>query len=206
MICTYESLADCLASARMPAPDASAPASERRPANARPEIELLLVNAPTLHAGTPAELRQAANALGADQVALVYGYGAEGDCEAALAAGIAVQHSPISDVALGEWLRALSDRSASGRASLEAESPLLDFALFEQAVPTLRRYDDTTLSDIAGLCSNASWRRVPAPRGRTVDAVVALRGLQRRMLVAQPRRCRFASLLAARHGRRSRHL
>jgi hypothetical protein len=110
-----------------------------------------LVNAPALQASTPAELRQAAAALGVDQVALMYGYGAESDCDAALVAGIAVQRSPISDVALGEWLRALSDRSASGRASLEAESPLLDFALFEQAMPTSRRYDDTTLSDIAGL-------------------------------------------------------
>ena len=151
MICTYESLADCLAAARMPAPDTSAPASEHRPANARGAIELLLVNAPALYASTPAELRQAADALGVDQVALMYGYGAESVCDAALVAGIAVQRGPISDVALGEWLRALSDRSASGRASLEAESPLLDFALFERAMPTSRRYDDTTLSDIAGL-------------------------------------------------------
>jgi len=160
----YDSLADCLSAARLAETGSNASAGEGQGEgqrkvqheDARPLIELLLVGTPTLHAGTSVALREAADAWGADQVALMYGYGAQLACDAVLDAGIAVQHSPLTDTALGEWLRGLSDRSASGKHEPEADLKSLGPAWFEQAAPEPRRYDDTTLSDIAGLSSTVA--------------------------------------------------
>ncbi len=156
----YDSLADCLSAARSAETGSKASAGEGQGKDqrkdGRPVIELLLVGTPTLHASTSLALREAADAWGADQVALMYGYGAQLACDAALDAGIAVQHSPLTDTALGEWLRGLSDRSASGKPGPEADLKSLGPAWFEQAAPEPRRYDDTTLSDIAGLSSTVA--------------------------------------------------
>ncbi len=116
-------------------------------------IDLLLWHTASLHAGALAELKAAAQAWGARRTAVVYRFAGAVASEPFASAGVALLREPQDDNALGVWL-----------AALESAAPLLDTELKHRLLQddTLwllggdcapRRFDDTTLTDFAGLSS-----------------------------------------------------
>lgn len=106
-------------------------------------IDLLLVQAPTLHPGWLSDLQQAAPALKTVRTAAVYRFSSESVCERLASAGVALLREPLADAALGQWLE--------GLAGGVPRPPLPPLTAGEPAPP--RRWDDAALTDIAGLSS-----------------------------------------------------
>lgn len=119
------------------------------------QIDALLVHAPGLHEGCLQELQEAARALAARRVLVLYGFAAESLCNALTAAGVALLREPQSDISLGLWLRGLSEPPKQAPPQ-QPVSPMLaprlaDPALMAAGAVAPRRYDDATLADLAGL-------------------------------------------------------
>lgn len=106
-------------------------------------VDLLLVQAPTLHPAWLSDLQVAAPALKTVRTAAVYRFASETVCERLASAGVALLREPLADAALGQWLEGLA--GGTPRAPLPALSP-------GEPVPP-RRWDDAALADIAGLSS-----------------------------------------------------
>lgn len=106
-------------------------------------VDLLLVQAPTLHPAWLSDLQQAAPALKTVRTAAVYRFASESVCERLASAGVALLREPLADAALGQWLETL----AGG----VPRTPLPPLAAGEPVPP--RRWDDAALADIAGLSS-----------------------------------------------------
>ncbi|MGY0193865.1 MerR family transcriptional regulator [Leptothrix sp. BB-4] len=92
-----------------------------------PDVDLLLIHAPTLHDGWQDTLPSTAARL-----AVVYRYASDAVCTALVDAGVALLRDPQPDAVLAQWLHAIT-RST------------------EPAPP--RRWDDAALADFAGLSS-----------------------------------------------------
>jgi hypothetical protein len=106
-------------------------------------VDLLLVQAPTLHPAWLSELQTAAPALKTVHTAAVYRFASESVCERLASAGVALLREPLADAALGQWLEGLAGGTP--------RTPLPALGLGEPVPP--RRWDDAALADIAGLSS-----------------------------------------------------
>lgn len=118
-------------------------AAEAAAATGQDSIDLLLVQAPTLHPAWLSDLQQAAPALKTVRTAAVYRFSSESVCERLALAGVALLREPLADAALGQWLESLSGGVP--------RAPLPPLTTGETAPP--RRWDDAALADIAGLSS-----------------------------------------------------
>lgn len=118
-------------------------AAEAAAATGHDTIDLLLVQAPTLHPAWLSDLQQAAPALKTVRTAAVYRFSSESVCERLALAGVALLREPLADAALGQWLESLSGGVP--------RAPLPPLTTGETAPP--RRWDDAALADIAGLSS-----------------------------------------------------
>lgn len=108
--------------------------------------DLLLWHAPTLPPTLPPEVDAARQACGARQLAVVYRYASSAATLALADAGVATLREPADDPALGRWLAALLDSlPARDDPAPAAPPPAPSTALAP------RRYDDATLTRIAGL-------------------------------------------------------
>ena len=106
-------------------------------------VDLLLVQAPTLHPAWLSDLQEAAPALKTVRTAAVYRFASESVCERLASAGVALLREPLADAALGQWLEGLAGGAA--------RAPLPPLSGGEPVPP--RRWDDAALADIAGLSS-----------------------------------------------------
>jgi DNA-binding transcriptional MerR regulator len=155
LIGPYANVADCLAGARDPWADAevSADPSERSARLGAPD--LLLLDLPTLQEGQAAELQELAGAWRTPHAALICSYALPSACDALRLAGFAVQRGPMSDEALADWLRWLSDppKEAAPGFGASAPPPWPGTSWALAGAPPPRRFDDTTLADMAALSS-----------------------------------------------------
>ncbi|MBQ0957633.1 MerR family transcriptional regulator [Ideonella sp. 4Y11] len=127
-------------------PSVAAYASLQDALRAAAGAELLLWHAPTLPSALPPELAAARQACGARRVAVVYRYASSAATLALADADVATLREPADDPALGRWLAALLDSlPARDNPPPAAPPPALSAALAP------RRYDDATLTRIAGL-------------------------------------------------------
>jgi DNA-binding transcriptional MerR regulator len=106
-------------------------------------VDLLLWQSPSLPTGLPAELAAAQAAWPASRAAVVYRFGSAGARRAVMAEGSLLLREPADDEALGAWL-------ASVQAAVPEPQPGLAPALLQSTIPP-RRYDDATLTAMAGL-------------------------------------------------------
>lgn len=117
-------------------------------------VDALLVHVHGLHEASLAELQAAASAVGASQLAVLYGFAKNSVCSAFAAAGVALLREPQSDAALDDWLCRLrvdesEESQANSAALLGLASPL---AMAAGVIPP-RRYSDATLANVAALSS-----------------------------------------------------
>jgi DNA-binding transcriptional MerR regulator len=154
LIGPFASPAECLAAARSPLPDAASSTPQTDPPGMRSESGLLLLALPTLHQDQAAGLRQLADAWRTEQAAVHCGYAMPGACDAAGRAGFAVQRGPLNDDMLADWLRQLSDAAIPKQATEPSSPPVPAWA--PPGTPPPRRFDDTTLADIAALSSTVA--------------------------------------------------
>lgn len=116
-------------------------------------IDLLLWHAPSLHAGSLAELKSAARAWGARSAAVVYRFAGAAAREPFAGAEVPLLREPQADDALGGWLASL-ENAAAARNAEPKHSPLESETLWWPAGDAApRRFDDATLTDFAGLSS-----------------------------------------------------
>jgi hypothetical protein len=150
----FANLAECQDSVggRLPPAEAS---PEHPQTSARPgDPDLLLLDLPTLQAAQASELLQLAGAWRTAQAALICSYATPIACDALRLAGFAVHRGPMGDEALAEWLRWLSNPAGATPASRDIEPPQRPAAAWAlPAAPPPRRFDDTTLADMAALSS-----------------------------------------------------
>jgi len=123
-----------------------------RSAPERP-IDLLLWQAPSLHAGALPELTAAAGAWLARRVAVVYRFAGAAARDAFAGAGVVLLREPPDDDALGAWLAALASAAAARNAELEPMPLHNDTLWLPAGDAAARRFDDATLTDFAGLSS-----------------------------------------------------
>ncbi len=121
----------------------------RSGAQAATQVDALLMHAAGLHEGSLSGLQEAAAALGAPQMAVLFGYAAAPVCDALAAAGVALLREPQADAALGHWLHGLGAAASGPVLAIDVANAAVMTA--EHAPP--RRYDDATLADFAGLSS-----------------------------------------------------
>ena len=123
--------------------------AEAARAGGRTATDLLIWLAPELRPDALPELQSAQRACSARQVAVVYRFAGSAATRALTAAEVAILREPADDDALGAWLATieagLSHRAPEAPAS---EAPPSTSAV--RKVPP-RRYDDATLTAIAGL-------------------------------------------------------
>jgi DNA-binding transcriptional MerR regulator len=114
------------------------------------QADLLLWHAPELHAGVPPSLQAAQRSCRARQAAVVYRFAAVSAAKAFADAGAVVVREPVDDDALGKWLASMERALwAQHKASAPREAPASP-AQVSVSVPP-RRFDDATLTAIAGL-------------------------------------------------------
>jgi DNA-binding transcriptional MerR regulator len=111
-------------------------------------VDLLLVQAPTLQDGWLAQWRRAAPR--SMRTAVLFRFASEAVCEQLAAAGLTLLREPPSDTLLGQWLQGLD--IAEGLSPMPPMSPMPAHPALPpfEATPA-RRWDDSTLADIAGL-------------------------------------------------------
>lgn len=126
VVATYESLADAAQAAQGSA-------------------ELLVWHAPALHDDVPPELQAARRAWGMPRVAVMYRFAGRAATQAFAQAGVVAVREPADDEALGAWLKSMTAAPAAS----PAQAPVVG-AEPHVAMPP-RRYDDATLTAIAGL-------------------------------------------------------
>jgi DNA-binding transcriptional MerR regulator len=157
LIGPFANLAECLAAARGPLSDSASSTPQPEPPDMRDEPGLLLLELPTLNDDQSASLRPLADAWRTEQAALHCSYAMPSACDTASRAGFAVQRGPMNDEMLADWLRLLSDQSAAtqaARALAPSSPPGPTWA--QPGTPPPRRFDDTTLADIAALSSTVA--------------------------------------------------
>jgi len=116
-------------------------------------IDLLLWQAPSLHAGALPELQAAARAWGARCAAVVYRFAGAAAREPFAGAEVELMREPQDDDALGAWLAAL-ESTAAARNAEPKDKPFQNEPLWLPAGDAAaRRFDDATLTDFAGLSS-----------------------------------------------------
>jgi DNA-binding transcriptional MerR regulator len=115
--------------------------------------DLLLWHAPELQPGVPSELRAAQEMHRARKVAVVYRYAGSAATRALTDAGAVVIREPADDDALGAWLASMqADQLAR---PTERAPPVASNETHGQPAGEVapRRFDDATLTSIAGLSS-----------------------------------------------------
>lgn len=124
-------------------------------AHARREqpIDLLLWQAPSLHAGSLSELKAAAGAWGARCAAVVYRFAGAAAKEPFAGAKVVLLREPQDDDALGAWLAALESAAAGHDAEPKHMLFQNDTLWLPAGDAAPRRFDDATLADFAGLSS-----------------------------------------------------
>jgi DNA-binding transcriptional MerR regulator len=127
--------------------DQAAPAAPEQP------IDLLLWEAPSLHAGSLSELKAAAGALGARRVAVVYRFAAAAVRKPFSDAEVVLLREPQDDDALGAWLAALASAAVARDAEPKDMQLPGDGLWLPPGDAAPRRFDDATLTDFAGLSS-----------------------------------------------------
>lgn len=133
--------------------DTLAQAADAVPAPGEQPIDLLLWEAPSLHAGSLSEVTAAAGALGARCAAVVYRFAGAVAIEPFVGADVPVLREPQDDDALGAWLAALESEAAAPDVEPN-DKPVTSDALWLLASDVApRRFDDATLTDFAGLSS-----------------------------------------------------
>ncbi|TAL54562.1 MerR family transcriptional regulator [Pandoraea sp.] len=111
---------------------------------AQGSADLLIWHAPALHDDVPAELQAARRAWGMPRVAVIYRFAGRAATQAFAQAGVVAVREAAGDEALGAWLASMQTPSAASAA--QARAPIEPHV----AMPP-RRYDDATLTAIAGL-------------------------------------------------------
>lgn len=126
--------------------------SEAAQASPDTAADLLVWHAPELRPEVPEELEAAQRAWNAARTAVVYRFAGSAAIRSLADAGVATLREPPDDEALGVWLgsneAALARRPAEDTAVAMAQAPQLSSA--STGLPP-RRYDDATLTAIAGL-------------------------------------------------------
>ena len=143
----FESLADVARAA----PGAAAVAL-----TADPAIDLLLWQAPGMHANELPAMKAAQNSLRARQVAVVYRFASAAAIRAGIASGAKLVCEPADDETLGAWLASLQadqlqNAEAPGTPALPASAPEL-----AEGHLTPRRFDDAALTAMAGQSSTVA--------------------------------------------------
>lgn len=105
-------------------------------------VDLLLVQAPHLHAEWLPALRAHSPDWGMLPTGVLYGFAAEAVCDALATAGVALLREPQADAVLAQWLRSLLDAPTSAQRAAPAGTGV-----------TPRRWGDAALADFAGLSS-----------------------------------------------------
>jgi hypothetical protein len=118
-------------------------------AGERTGAQLLIWHAPELGPDALPALQAVQQAGSAVQLAVVYRYASSASTRALAAAGVASLREPADDDALGAWLASIE----AGMSQQARKEPALETPLSAPAAPQLtpRRYDDATLTAIAGL-------------------------------------------------------
>lgn len=158
----FDSLAQAAGSAQ------AAPAPRDQP------IDLLLWQAPTLHAGSAAELKAAAAAMGARRAAVVYRFAGAAATEHFAGEDIVLLREPPDDEALAEWLSALQSTEATRNSESKDKAIAADALWIPAGEAAPRRYDDATLTDLAGLSSTIACE---CPR-HVVELLMQLSGFE----------------------------
>lgn len=116
-------------------------------------IDLLLWQAPSLHAAAAPELQAAASAWGARSSAVVYGFAGAQARQALADTASALLREPLDDAALGAWLAGLEAKAAVRDAEPKARALPSEAPWLPVGDAAARRFDDATLTDFAGLSS-----------------------------------------------------
>jgi len=116
-------------------------------------IDLLLWQAPSLHAGALPELQAAAEAWGARCAAVVYRFAGAAAREPFAGAEVELLREPQDDDALGAWLAALEGAAAARNAEPQDKLFQNEPLWLPAGDAAARRFDDATLTDFAGLSS-----------------------------------------------------
>ena len=111
----------------------------------------LIWQTPSLRVGDLSELQTAQAAWGARSAAVAYGFAGAAGREAFAAAGAQVLREPQDDGALALWLAGLDESAHAEPKALPAVSADLLWLATGEIAP--RRFDDATLTDLAGLSS-----------------------------------------------------
>lgn len=121
-------------------------------ASDKPSVDLLLFHAPQLHASaadhTLQALQQAQQAVGANQVVIIYRFAGSRATQLFRKAGMQVIREPAQDADLAAWLKAATAHQPA--AELPPHTAVQAMVLpIEPPVP--RRYDDAALTAMAGM-------------------------------------------------------
>lgn len=156
VVAVFDSLADAARAARATRTAQDAPGMT---------ADLLVWMSPGLQASVPEELAAARAAWCTRAAAVVYRYAGAAARRAYADVGVTVLREPADDVALAVWLQSMAQGLAAGaaRRALPADAVPADAlpadalpAPAPAAVPTPRRFDDRTLTAIAGLPPSAA--------------------------------------------------
>ncbi len=118
-------------------------------AHAGVDADLLIWHAPELPGDLPPEWQAARQACGAERVAVVHRFAGSAATRRMTEAGVAMLREPADDQALGSWFAWIeAGRAHAALAASPSQEPS-GGARPERLLP--RRYDDATLTTIAGL-------------------------------------------------------
>ena len=109
--------------------------------------ELLVWHAPELPGDLPPAWQAARRACGAERVAVVHRFAGSAATRCMLEAGVAMLREPVDDQALGSWFAAIE----AGWAQAAPAAYPIEAPPAAAGGPLPRRYDDATLTTIAGL-------------------------------------------------------
>ena len=113
-------------------------------------LDALLIHAPQLSPGLPAQLEALGPALKRVKTAVLYGFAADAVCEALSAAGIRLLREPQPDVVLAQWL---GDLLCADRARPFSAPDRPEPAPRVPAGRSARRWDDAALLEVASRSS-----------------------------------------------------
>jgi DNA-binding transcriptional MerR regulator len=114
-------------------------------------VDLLLWQAPGLQASALPELKAAQDAWRVRQVGVAYRFAGAAATSAFVAAGAVVLREPADDAALAAWGASLESRLAPGVPTPDAQLMRRDTSDLGARPIAPRRFDDATLTAIAGL-------------------------------------------------------
>lgn len=113
--------------------------------------DLLMCHAPEPQPGLTTELQVTAAACRARRSALIYRFAGSNATQALADAGVLAVREPADDTALGSWLASVETLLSTRKPQAEARAPIADRS--GDALPP-PRYDDSTLTAIAGISSS----------------------------------------------------